>query len=190
MKPTGFATIGNGRAISGPLLSSQVPQTPCASGPLQEPGPLQCDPDHQRLLLRLYRDKPQPVAVRCCQGGESRKLGNISLIGDVLDIGETDAEFHDAFLVLQRHVAQNYTGSMLHAAVAKEETSVAHQVLDQSSQHARSYFDKTPVSNKGMPVANVVRTKAGYDDTDYIKEATEKAWTATTGTCTRPSQRN
>ena len=54
-----------------------------------------------------YRDKPKPVAVRCCQGGDTRKHGNISLIGDVLEIGETGGEFRDAFPVFRRHVAEN-----------------------------------------------------------------------------------
>ena len=63
--------------------------------------------------------------------------------------------------------------------------------MDQSSQHARSYFDKTPVSNEGdnMPVANFVKPNAGYDYVDEIKEAAEKTWTATTGTRTMPLQR-
>ena len=102
-----------------------------------------------------YRDNPKPVAARCCQAEETRKHGNISLIGDVIEIGETGGEFHDAFLVFQRQVAQNYMSLMPHVALAKRET------MDQSSQHAHCYFDKTPVSNKGgnMPVANFVKPK-------------------------------
>ncbi|CAE7198240.1 rbcL, partial [Symbiodinium sp. KB8] len=42
-----------------------------------------------------YRDKPQPVAAPCCQGVETRKHGDMSLIGDVLEIGETGSEFYD-----------------------------------------------------------------------------------------------
>ena len=131
-----------------------------------------------------YKDKPKPVAARCCQGEETRKHGNISLIGDVLEIGETGGEFHDAFLVFQQHVAQNYTSLMPHVALAKREN------MGQSSQHAQRYFDKTPVSNKGdnMPVANFVKPKASCEYMDEIKEATEKTWTATTGTRTRPLQ--
>ena len=91
-----------------------------------------------------YKDKPKPVAARCCQGEETR------------------------------------------VALAERET------MDQSSQHAHRYFDKTPVSNKGdnMPVANFVKPRASYEYMDEIKEATEKTWTATTGTRTRPLQRS
>ena len=56
---------------------------------------------------------------------------------------------------------------MPHVALAKRDTSVAHQcqALDQTSQHAHCYFDKEPSATKGdnVPVANFMKPKAGYD---------------------------
>ena len=90
MKPTGFATIETGRALIGPLPTSQVPRAPCALRPLS-----QCDPDHQGLLLRLQGQAPASCRSFLPGRGNSGAQ-HISLIGDVLEIGKTGGEFNDA----------------------------------------------------------------------------------------------